>query len=48
MKNIYSHILLLVTIVFLVPNLGETLHPHHFTYQGKGGHGEAKSQEHAK
>ncbi|KAI3717994.1 hypothetical protein L1987_69965 [Smallanthus sonchifolius] len=48
MKNIYSHILLLVTIVFLVLNYGESLHPHHFTYQGHGGHSGSRSQEHPK
>ncbi|KVH99558.1 protein EPIDERMAL PATTERNING FACTOR 2-like [Cynara cardunculus var. scolymus] len=42
MKNIYSHILLLVTIMFLAVNLGDSLHPHHFIYQGKGGLGEAQ------
>ncbi|KAI7733894.1 hypothetical protein M8C21_031921 [Ambrosia artemisiifolia] len=48
MKSIYSNILLLVTIVFLVLNLGESLHPHHFTYRGRGGHSGPQSQEHPK
>ncbi|KAK9048096.1 hypothetical protein SSX86_032941 [Deinandra increscens subsp. villosa] len=48
MKNIYSHILLLVTIVvLLVLNYGESLHPHHFTYL-QGGHDGSPSQEHTK
>lgn len=29
MRNIYPHILLLVSIVFLALDLGESLHPHH-------------------
>nr|XP_043638614.1 protein EPIDERMAL PATTERNING FACTOR 2-like [Erigeron canadensis] len=45
MKNMYSHILLLVTIIFLVLNLGESLHPHHFTSQVKSAQGEAQSQK---
>ncbi|KAF5784664.1 putative EPIDERMAL PATTERNING FACTOR-like protein [Helianthus annuus] len=49
MKNIYSNILLLVTIVFLVLNLGESLHPHHFTNnRGQGGLSRSQSQEHPK
>ncbi|KAI3505025.1 hypothetical protein L1887_26880 [Cichorium endivia] len=48
MKSIYPHILLLVTIVFLVVDLGESLHPHHFTTQVKGGDMESQTQKHPK
>ncbi|KAL4565966.1 hypothetical protein LXL04_030073 [Taraxacum kok-saghyz] len=49
MRSIYYHIVLLLTIVFLALDLGESLHPHHFTYQVKGGkYGESQSHKHPK
>nr|KAJ0201386.1 hypothetical protein LSAT_V11C600336820 [Lactuca sativa] len=48
MRNIYPHILLLVSIVFLALDLGESLHPHHFTYKVKGGYGESQNHKHPK